>query len=158
MILCTKCDILKDESEFTFNTRTQKFNGWCKQCYREHNNSKYADLNSGRKEKLDKQKEFRRTENRIFVFQFLSKSKCAVCSESDPIVLEFHHLRDKKYLISNMVSSCCSISAIEEEISKCEVLCANCHRRKTAKDQNWYSKMENINSKEELFSSVWKAS
>jgi hypothetical protein len=30
------------------------------------------------------------------------------------------------------------LNQVKNEIEKCDVRCANCHRRKTAKDFNWY--------------------
>ncbi|MGL5719013.1 MAG: hypothetical protein ACRCX2_38785 [Paraclostridium sp.] len=53
-------------------------------------------------------------------------------------MLEFDHLDgvDKKFNISD--STAHSIASIEAEIAKCRVLCANCHRRRTAVQQGWY--------------------
>jgi hypothetical protein len=48
------------------------------------------------------------------------------------LVLEFDHLRDKRAFISVMVCRGDAWSAILEEIKKCDVVCANCHRRRTA--------------------------
>ena len=70
--------------------------------------------------------------NRSFVQAYLSEHPCVDCSERDPIVLDFDHVRGKKrFIISDMVKAALSIRLIETEISKCEVRCANCHRRKT---------------------------
>lgn len=60
---------------------------------------------------------------------------CAHCLEKDPAVLDFHH-RDraqKKFVL--MGSHCYSRSRVEilAEIAKCEVLCANDHRREEAR-------------------------
>jgi hypothetical protein len=52
------------------------------------------------------------------------------------IVLEFDHLSNKTYNVSSLIIGR-SISTIEREIEKCQVLCSNCHRRKTAIEQNW---------------------
>lgn len=56
--------------------------------------------------------------------------------ESDPIVLEFDHLRDKSCNVSRMTNA--NIEKIKEEVAKCRVLCSNCHARETAKKQGWY--------------------
>lgn len=56
---------------------------------------------------------------------------CADCGENNHIVLDFDHLRDKKYNISRMVHDGFSVKAIKKEIEKCEVVCANCHRIRT---------------------------
>jgi hypothetical protein len=56
---------------------------------------------------------------------------CVDCGERDPIVLEFDHLRDKAFTIGQALAKR-SWQSILDEIKKCEVVCANCHRRRTA--------------------------
>lgn len=69
--------------------------------------------------------------NRKFIFEFLLKNPCVDCGESDPVVLEFDHVVGKKHRnVSAMVINASSIKKIQEEIDKCEVRCANCHRRR----------------------------
>lgn len=53
---------------------------------------------------------------------------CKNCGNEDFRVLEFHHNRDKDFVISNAAISGFSIEKIKSEIEKCDVLCANCHR------------------------------
>lgn len=69
------------------------------------------------------------------IFSFLSKKSCLDCAESDPIVLEFDHVdRGAKFkTINKMLSGHYSWEAVLKEIEKCEIRCANCHRRKTYK-------------------------
>ena len=58
------------------------------------------------------------------------------CGESDILVLEFDHTKkEKDGDISYMVWRR-SLKVIQEEITKCEVRCANCHRRKTHKEKD----------------------
>lgn len=80
--------------------------------------------------------------DREFVLAYLRSHSCIDCGEADPIVLEFDHVRGKKInSISYMVSRGISINKIETEIAKCEVRCANCHRRKTAKDFSYFKSL-----------------
>jgi hypothetical protein len=58
-------------------------------------------------------------------------SGCADCGIKNHIVLDFDHLRDKKYNISRMIHDGFSWKAIKKEIEKCEIVCANCHRIRT---------------------------
>ena len=58
-------------------------------------------------------------------------SGCVDCGENNHIVLDFDHIKDKKYNISRMVHDGFSWKAILKEIQKCEVVCANCHRIRT---------------------------
>jgi transposase-like protein len=62
----------------------------------------------------------------------LSRSPCVDCGERDPLVLEFDHLRDKRDDVTRLAWHCCSLATIDAEIEKCEIRCANCHRRATA--------------------------
>lgn len=56
---------------------------------------------------------------------------CTDCGISNHIVLDFDHIRDKKYNVSRMIHDGFSWKAILKEIEKCEVVCANCHRIRT---------------------------
>jgi hypothetical protein len=71
-----------------------------------------------------------------YIEKYLSNHPCVVCGESDPIVLEFHHRdsSDKKGCIADLVSW--SLNVVIKEIEKCDVMCANCHRRVTHKLRN----------------------
>ena len=71
--------------------------------------------------------------NRAYVTAYLESHPCVDCGEPDIIVLEFDHVRGtKRNNIANMVRRY-SLEAIIAEIAKCEVRCANCHRRVTHK-------------------------
>ena len=72
------------------------------------------------------------------VFDYLLSHPCVDCGEKDPIVLDFDHIRDKKYNICTMMTQYHPIDKILEEIEKCVVRCANCHRRTTAAKNNNY--------------------
>jgi len=63
---------------------------------------------------------------------------CADCGESDIVVLEFDHQRDKVADVSLLARDGYSLDKIKREIDKCEVVCANCHRRRTAKQFGTY--------------------
>jgi hypothetical protein len=67
------------------------------------------------------------------LFNFLLSQKCTDCGESDPIVLDFDHkIPNKKFkTISRMLSGHYSWNSILDEIKKCDVRCANCHRRRS---------------------------
>ncbi len=54
---------------------------------------------------------------------------CFKCGEDNPVTIDFHHKDEKKMNITKMVSEGYSIAKIIQEMSKCEVLCANCHRK-----------------------------
>lgn len=55
---------------------------------------------------------------------------CADCGNVyPPHVMDFDHLRDKTLNVSHMVTY--SIKRLTDEIAKCEVVCANCHRERT---------------------------
>jgi len=62
---------------------------------------------------------------------YKSTLKCNRCPENDPICLDFHHKEGKKeVIISRMIYvKGWSIEHMKKEIAKCEVLCANCHRK-----------------------------
>ena len=72
--------------------------------------------------------------------QYLSDRSCTDCGISDSRVLEFDHLPEfnKIFDISRAISgSTRSWNSILNEISKCEVVCANCHRIRTMARGNW---------------------
>jgi len=71
-------------------------------------------------------------DNKLKLWDYLVNHPCVDCGQDDPVVLEFDHLENKEAAVSNMISRRFSWQAIEREIRKCEVRCANCHRKRTA--------------------------
>ena len=70
---------------------------------------------------------------RMWVWAYLLDHPCVDCGEVDIRVLEFDHRdpKQKQANISRMVADRCGIDRISAEVAKCDVRCANCHRRRS---------------------------
>lgn len=123
MKVCTNCG--ENKLNENFNNQASATDGKANQC-RDCVILKRRDVTS---------------RNRHFVWGYLLASPCVDCGETDRVVLQFDHKDnvDKLGNLSDMVNQSATIEAITEEISKCDVRCANCHQRRTAIQQNWYS-------------------
>ena len=87
------------------------------------NNKEKIKLRSAKRNKTQ------RRSNVDYVKDVKRTTPCVDCGESNPVLLEFDHVRGEKVkCISDMVRGAYSIEAIKEEIKKCDVRCANCHR------------------------------
>jgi hypothetical protein len=130
---CPRCKETKSLKEF--HRRRSNPNGlqyWCKLCNRETRNTIYQNNRA-----VQVAREIARQQaNRERVYQYLTTHPCVDCGEADPVVLEFDHVGVKTVIISRMFSF--KWERILAEISQCEVRCANCHRRKTAKQLGWW--------------------
>lgn len=85
------------------------------------------------KELKDSRQRDRRNAIRKFLDEYKEGKPCTDCGTVYPrYVLDFDHLPDfDKKLNLGSVSSAPSLAAVIEEIAKCEIVCANCHRVRT---------------------------
>ncbi len=69
---------------------------------------------------------------------YLADKSCESCGISDIRVLDFDHIEPskKKFSISRGLNNGWAWDVIMEEVQKCRILCANCHRIVTAEQQN----------------------
>src|SRR5207302_6595194 len=77
-------------------------------------------------------------QNRRLLQDYLRSHPCVDCGETDIVTLQFDH-RDRatkrKEVALLVVQTAWSI--VQTEIAKCDVRCANCHRRRTALQLGW---------------------
>lgn len=136
--LCTKCkQLLPIECFGLKKTGTDKRQYQCRDCFARYNRNRYLTNPAKTKEKFSAFSKAVRLANKTKLFEYLSCHPCVDCGEADPVVLEFDHLKDKVDSVSNLIRGGMPWHKIEAEIVKCEVRCSNCHKRKTAKLQNW---------------------
>ena len=92
--------------------------------------AKWYSLESNRE--LQKQRVLvARKKNRDYVSRVKLFVGCKNCGyKENPVALDFHHREAglKPIRVSDLVAKGCSTRRIKEEIRKCDVLCANCHR------------------------------
>jgi len=65
-----------------------------------------------------------------WLMEYKRTLNCEVCGENHPACLEFHHIdpQAKEFEIGRMRAKS-SWTKLKDEIAKCRVLCANCHRK-----------------------------
>lgn len=89
-------------------------------------------------------------QKRALVRRFKAFRRCAECGESDPSALDIHHVfsEHKNPKLSKTMGSGrmltgggmwqnMSFAEIVDELQRCVVICANCHRKVTARERNW---------------------
>ncbi len=140
--VCTKCGLPAQPIEnFPWKSRLRgKRHAVCKTCTAKRSGDWYENNKERQIEYVRNNNRNYRENARQFIFEYLSTHPCVDCGETDPTVLEFDHVKgEKNSEVSRLIGRGASIDAIKNELSLCVVRCANCHRRKTAKEQGWFS-------------------
>ena len=138
---CPQCGTKKSITEFNWKNKVKKTRqSACRECTKEQLRKQYQNNKAYYKNKAKERSKKIYIEYSKKIYNYLKTYPCVDCGESDPRVLEFDHVRgNKKFYVSVMLRQGYAWSTIEEEISKCEVRCCNCHRKKSKKQFGWKS-------------------
>ena len=145
MRICTKCGNEKLESDFFIrDSKSRRLHSQCKVCHQTHRKLYYKQHYEKYKAEYLKRAKTRRSalrqEFRTRMLAYLSDKSCVLCGESDIRTLDFDHLNPdtKKFNISQAARLGHDWQKVQDEISKCRILCANCHRKHTSTQAKWY--------------------
>lgn len=136
---CSSCHVTKELQAFAFrNMVTGSRNSICRACHAEQRRSHYVRNKAVYIRREMARMKLKRQRNVTGVREYFRSHPCIDCGETDHVVLEFDH-RDPASKIMNIGAMVGhrSWAAILTEIQKCDVRCANCHRRRTALQRGW---------------------
>ncbi len=136
-MLCTRCKKNRNPGSFHFKNKAAGVkNSWCKFCMQEHSRTHYAD----NPERYKKRARAHQLRCRALVKALVEQAKnkpCADCKQLFPAcVMDFDHLdAEQKTMtigsISHRTHTLAAVERVRQEILKCDVVCANCHRIRT---------------------------
>lgn len=140
---CSKCKKYTEERAFaTYRDRNglARRRGICQLCRGQYSIENFEFRQKWRKKYNIKNRENKKKRDCLykkrakdFVDFIKSKTACFDCGISWPSVsMDFDHVGGKTKGISSMVSQGYKIALIAEEIKLCEIVCACCHRIRTA--------------------------
>lgn len=136
---CYKCKKNKPLDDFPVNRKRADGHGsMCKGCKKSYNATYYVDTKDRHNPARAARRQRVRNEARRHVFEYLGTHPCVDCGETDIVVLDFDHQGDKTEEVNAMIAAGEPWALILSEIEKCEVVCSNDHRRRTAKAFGWY--------------------
>lgn len=133
-MICTNCGIDKQPGKFDWRRRGAKRQSICKLCRRKFDKEYYlyrrdkaksAEFYSASRKRI-----YRR--NKKFLVNYIEERGgcCADCGESDLVVFEWHHRNPEEKLANIGTLMFGSIRRLKNELDKCDLLCANCHKRR----------------------------
>jgi transcription elongation factor Elf1 len=103
----------------------------CRVCQHGHQRTWYLEHQDQEKERVRRRRVKAREEAREYVRVYKRNHPCENCGESDPIVLDFHHVRGKGANVGKLIIDGANLERIKAEIALCKILCSNCHRKAT---------------------------
>lgn len=140
MKTCIKCKDDLPTSEFGKNaSKKDGLQNTCKKCRKDYQKDWYKENATLHKSRVYASRDVVRK----WVYEYLLSHPCIKCGETRVACLDFDH-RDpeqKSFNIGGLGASVNSLEKVKKEILKCDVLCSNCHRVKTAEQFGWYNFM-----------------
>src|SRR5438445_9252423 len=136
-----RCRRVLDVADFNWRNRAKgRLQPYCRPCGRAYVRDHYLRNQAYYVSKAVARNGLRHHEAARRVLEYLRDHPCVDCAESDPVVLDFDHVvrSEKRSSIALMVRDGLGWDTIQGEIAKCAVRCANCHRRRTARQFSWY--------------------
>lgn len=134
MKVCGKCKQEKTLSEFNKNKGTKDgYHGDCRSCKKQYQADWYQRHKDEHRARTKTRNKRVVAELREFVKQ-VKDVPCLDCGGRFPsFVMDFDHLPeyDKVGHVARLVNAGKSLQKIKDEIAKCEIVCANCHRIRT---------------------------
>lgn len=129
MKICSKCKLPKSASDFHKNKgKSDGLQNICKACAKERDALSNA-TNESRRQLIKSTRTRKTSSNRRFLARYKRFIGCQNCGEKEPVVLDLHH--DNADSKEGDPSNLCGRSRkrLKDEVRKCIVLCANCHRK-----------------------------
>ena len=103
----------------------------CRDCHREWCKRDYRNRTGEYKERSSRHRQKYKSQYNEFIRWLKDNQSCIDCSGVFRFwQLDFDHLRDKEYNVSQMVYHP-RIESLQREILKCELVCKNCHANRT---------------------------
>ena len=139
VLRCSACRVEKPTAFFSFDSRRRgTLNSYCRPCHAAYRRAHYLANKPDYVRRAIAQVRQRRDVNRREIVRYLAAHPCVDCGVTNPVVLEFDHRDPDQKLMSvaNMRTSR-RWPRVLAEIAKCDVRCANCHRRRTARQFLW---------------------
>lgn len=126
---CCKCHIVQTFDKFARQKNNKDrtgYNSYCKECYKLLRRKYYLNNREAALNRATNQQKRKRYELQLLK----SKLECKICGQSDPRILDFHHIdpKDKSNSVRHFWYLHGKVAAAKE-MEKCEMLCANCHRK-----------------------------
>jgi hypothetical protein len=128
---CSRCASYRPATEFNRFAGGRQW--WCRDCFKRY----YAEGRARHRSRNNALKAQRVKEAQRLVLDHLRGRACADCGEPDLIVLEFDHVGEKRCEISTLVRRGVRAGVLWLELERCDIVCANCHRRRTASRAGW---------------------
>lgn len=126
--ICVDCNQDLSISLFSFKNKTKGvLQSRCKPCYNAYNRQYYA---AGENEKQIVRSRKNSKAIRVKFQEWKQTQHCCICGEKSVECLDLHHIdpNEKEGNVSQL-GHFGSWKRVEEEIVKCVVVCANCHRK-----------------------------
>jgi hypothetical protein len=124
---CPRCKNTLNKKLFTeAKSRKDGLQAYCRECMKLYRIEHYR---SNKQPYIDRAKAIR-----LELMSYLQRAKdnpCKDCNKNYPYyVMDFDHKGDKLFNVGEMVRRG-SLEKMSEEMSKCDLVCSNCHRERT---------------------------
>jgi hypothetical protein len=128
--ICCRCSQPRPVEDFNKNRkRRDGLQSFCRTCDNGQRRAWYRQ--PGMKDaEIARNREQRRAIVEWFA-ELKSRLKCDQCPENHPATLDFHHrnAEEKDFGLAELSRKSTNKDRILRELAKCQVLCANCHRK-----------------------------